>query len=277
MGSISNPIGIALGFVLPTIFVQEGSSKSDMGLLLLVQAIMICSVALCVLVFFEEKPSVAPSQTALMRRQSFSGSFKTCLKNKSFMMLWVAFAFGEGALNSSTTLIEQMSKPYGFSTAESSLFGVLIIISGITGSSLFGSVVGCTQRYRLFIMILLVGSATSIVLFVLTLPVESLGVSSIFCVMIGFLLNPILPLSFELGCELAFPVAEATAVGLMNSGGQLMGIIEILLSYVMSNNPEVISYICAAGIFAGVIAMVFCKQELKRSQQDKSVLETPLK
>jgi len=36
---------------------------------------------------------------------------------------------------------------------------------------------------------------------------------------------PVMPLSFELACELSFPVGEAIAAGMLVTGGQLIGII----------------------------------------------------
>lgn len=36
---------------------------------------------------------------------------------------------------------------------------------------------------------------------------------------------PVMPLSFELACELSFPVGEAIAAGILVTGGQLIGII----------------------------------------------------
>ena len=37
--------------------------------------------------------------------------------------------------------------------------------------------------------------------------------------LIGFFTTPVLPLSFELACELVFPVGEALAVGTLITGG----------------------------------------------------------
>jgi hypothetical protein len=37
--------------------------------------------------------------------------------------------------------------------------------------------------------------------------------------LIGFFITPVIPLSFELACELVFPVGEALAVGMLLTGG----------------------------------------------------------
>jgi FLVCR family MFS transporter 7 len=43
--------------------------------------------------------------------------------------------------------------------------------------------------------------------------------------LLGFFMVPVMPLSFELACELSFPVGEAIAAGMLVTGGQLIGII----------------------------------------------------
>jgi len=45
----------------------------------------------------------------------------------------------------------------------------------------------------------------------------------------GLFLIPILPLSFDLACECSFPVGEAVAAGMLMTGGQIVGIIQVKL------------------------------------------------
>jgi len=49
----------------------------------------------------------------------------------------------------------------------------------------------------------------------------------------GFLVTPILPLTYDLGCELVFPVGEALVTGILNGGGMIfsfamIGIIQLV-------------------------------------------------
>jgi hypothetical protein len=43
----------------------------------------------------------------------------------------------------------------------------------------------------------------------------------------GFLVTPILPLTYDLGCELVFPVGEALVTGILNGGGMLFSFLLI--------------------------------------------------
>ena len=42
---------------------------------------------------------------------------------------------------------------------------------------------------------------------------------------LGFFLAPTSPLSYELGCELTFPVGEAFVVGILLAGSEIMAVI----------------------------------------------------
>jgi hypothetical protein len=53
---------------------------------------------------------------------------------------------------------------------------------------------------------------------------------SILCMStMGFLVTPILPLTYDLGCELVFPVGEALVTGILNGGGMIFSAVMILL------------------------------------------------
>ncbi len=43
----------------------------------------------------------------------------------------------------------------------------------------------------------------------------------------GLFQLPLIPINMDFACEIAFPCGEAMIVGLLNSGGQLIGLIEV--------------------------------------------------
>ena len=45
-----------------------------------------------------------------------------------------AFAFGLGSFNTLSTLIEQLTSPYGFTQKDASNFGALVVFSGLLGA-----------------------------------------------------------------------------------------------------------------------------------------------
>jgi FLVCR family feline leukemia virus subgroup C receptor-related protein len=52
--------------------------------------------------------------------------------------------------------------------------------------------------------------------------------TGIFVFLIGFITTPLIPLSQDFGCEIAFPLGEALLAGIIIGGGQLIGIIQVL-------------------------------------------------
>ena len=45
--------------------------------------------------------------------------------------------------------------------------------------------------------------------------------------LLGFFLIPQVPIFLELGCELAFPIGEASSSGFLLAGGQLTGFVAV--------------------------------------------------
>lgn len=272
MGAVANPLGIALGFVLPAA-VNGVSTKSDVGLLMLIQASVVVPIGVLVFVLFKNKPKVPPSYTAGQEREKFLKSIKDCFRCRSFNALLVAFSMGQGSLNALATLLEQISSPYGFNEDDNSLFGALVIVAGLVGSGLAGLIVSWNQKYKAAVLVMMFGAVGGLLAFTLTLELGSLPVSCIFCTLLGLLLMPILPISFEFVCELTYPIGEDTTGGLLNSGGQVVGITQIGLAYLLSNSPLLISFISIVGLLVGAVALFFCKEDLKRTNCD-NLLET---
>lgn len=268
VGTMSNPIGAAIGFVLPAIFVTSSKSKSQITMLMLVEAIF-CSVICVLSIFlFKKKPKIPPSISASEEREEFLPSFKSCCRNKSFLLLLLAFSMVQGALNSLATLLDLISRPYGFSSFDNSVFGGLLIICGLVGAGVVGLIVTITHKYKLACIVTCLVTLFTFIGFIFTLSFRSLLVSSIAVALVGLALTPTLPISYEYGIELTYPVGEAMTGGLLNAGGQLIGIAEVGLAYLLANSPITICLICAAGIAVAAFAVLLSTEELRRTGID---------
>jgi hypothetical protein len=192
------------------------------------------------------------------------------MKNKSFLCLLLAFSMVQGALNALATLIDLISRPYGFSSFDNSVFGGLLIICGLVGAGVVGAIVTVTHKYKLTLIINCLITLATFIVFVFTLNFKSMIISSIAVGLVGLTLTPTLPISYEYGIEITFPVGEAMTGGLLNSGGQLVGIAEVGLAYLLANSPVVICLICAAGIGVAAGAVLVSKEDLRRIGIDKN-------
>jgi len=140
IGSLINPLGNALGQVVPSIFVSctvgmnaEGNCPRQhiegFFRLLLVQAVMSVLVMIWTWTCFLSEPKYAPSEAALQRRelrespsqlphmetetplQEMMSFFNELCKNKDFMILTLGFGIGLGLFNAFLTLIDQIIQP----------------------------------------------------------------------------------------------------------------------------------------------------------------------
>lgn len=95
---------------------------------------------------------------------------------------------------------------------------------GLIGSPLWGVYVGKTKKYRSSLLIL--SSLSALVLFSLLFigPKGNPYITGVGIGLYGFFTTPMLPILFELCCELTFPVAEANAGGITYMMTQAMGV-----------------------------------------------------
>ena len=200
----------------------------------------------------------------------FWASFKESFSNKSFLYLLLAFSMVQGALNSLATLIDLISRPYGFSSFDNSVFGGLLILCGLIGAGVVSTIVTVTHKYKVTFIVISLFTLATFIGFIFTLNFRSMVISSIAVGLVGLTLTPTLPISYEYGIELTYPVGEAMTGGILNSGGQIIGIAEVGLAYLLANSPVTICLICAAGIAIGAVAVIFTKEDLRRTGIDKN-------
>jgi hypothetical protein len=53
---------------------------------------------------------------------------------------------------------------------------------------------------------------------------------------IGFFIVPFIPLTFELTCEITFPIGEAISTGLLMTGGQIIALIYVMIFLNIKDN-----------------------------------------
>lgn len=102
-----------------------------------------------------------------------------------------------------------------------------MIVAGLIGAGIFGYYVEVSKLYKTSILICLVGFLAAIFMMAFVLYSEQIIYPGIACFLMGFAALPLMPLCFDLACELAFPIGEAFTTGLLMTGGQIVGVIEV--------------------------------------------------
>jgi hypothetical protein len=205
-----------------------------------VEAMIIVPLNVLTIIFMRNKPKFPPryiyidryinnnnSISSSIEKTSFIQSLRELI-NPSYAYLLVSFSLVLGVFNGLATLVEPLIQPFGYGSDDSSVIGGLLIGLGVLGSIIFGVVIEKTLAYKKVIVCLtLMGVLMMLSMGVCFYYEMSLTLVGVAMGALGFVLVPVMPLSFELACEISFPVGEALAAGMLVTGGQLVGIILI--------------------------------------------------
>ena len=143
---------------------------------------------------------------------------------KDFMLLLVAFGLYFGVFNAIAIILGFMLQPwFGKNAMATTLVGSSPIISGIIGVIILGPLQRKSRKFKKWIVICMLGSTSAMILFYPMLETNQIAVATVISAYNSFFLIPLVPIMLELGCELAYPVGEGTAVGLLFAVGNLFG------------------------------------------------------
>lgn len=288
--SLANPIGIAIGSVLPTAYVVGDDVGVDMFDLLLVEFIITAVILIIIGLLFRDKPPTPPSNSECLKAEQkmpLKDELKMLFTNRQYLILFVSFGTGLGFFNALTTLVEQLTDKSGYSTDDASLFSGLLIGCGLIASIIVGLVLDRTHFYNSFLKGLFVLGGIFILVFVLLIRPNYSGPLAFIFAAMGATMLPLLPVSFECAAECTFPVREDMSTGGLMSAGQLTGIVFIVvLGKLLDRQPQYESYVfepayilivvciglCVLGIlfFKGKYLRLAADQERKASQQVSS-------
>lgn len=265
---MANYIGVIIGFALPAVLVRSDESKNKIGNLMLTQAVFCTVVCLLCIVWFKDKPELPPSITASEEREAFCSSLSSCMKNLNFDLINLSSSLLQGAIGALATLLDPITDPYNFSSTDNSVIGIVLIICGIIGSFIIGVEVTLTNKYKLSFFICTLLSLITLVIFTFTLELESLIVTACVIGLFGLVVTPCIPISYEYGVEVTYPVDESTSVGLMNTGAQAFGIVMIGIGFIFNNDSFAICFVCVVSLAIAAVCVLLSKEELKRSGVD---------
>jgi len=163
-----------------------------------------------------------------------------------------------------------------------------MIVAGLVGAGFFGWYVEVSKLYKTSILICLTGFMSSIFMMAFVLYSGNIIWNGLACFLMGFGALPLLPLCFDLACEITFPVGEAFTTGLLMTGGQIVGVVEVIIKFhrifmlifkkvlifdfAFAGNEKINSVealVILFGLtFLGLVSCFFIKQNLVRSNKE---------
>jgi FLVCR family feline leukemia virus subgroup C receptor-related protein len=261
-------------------YIVGSESSPDLGKalflrLLLIEAIAATALCIPVFLFFRERPPTPPSASASMPRENFKKGVKLLVRNTNFLWLLAQQGCVLGSINSLATVMQAIIFPFGYTQLQSSTLGVVMNVASVVGCLLIGIYVEKTKRFRISIIVSGIIGLCAYGLFTGVLYANNFIILAIATCILGFVLAPSGPLALEFGCELTFPVGEAT------SGGVILSVIQIfcpvqtfIIGGIMGMKDQkkagLYSILMLIGFMAvGWLCSLKLKQNLVRSAHDK--------
>ncbi|XP_019867522.2 uncharacterized MFS-type transporter C09D4.1 [Aethina tumida] len=232
IGVFGNQLGIAVGFVLPTMMVNtdidtpQDVITNDLFRMFLWVAIFITVLLLLVLIFFKDAPPTPPSYAQAQQDEpvDFVKSLKNLCLNKSYIFLMLAYGINVGIFYAISTLLQQIVlEYYPGGEKDAGRIGLVIVLAGMVGSVCCGVVLDRFHRFKETTLAVYAFSLIGMVLYTFTLS-EGIIIVYIVSGVLGFFMTGLLPVGFELAAELTYPEPEGTSSGLLNAASQVFGV-----------------------------------------------------
>ena len=265
IASVAGYLGIIVAMVAtPTLY----HAYSMQGMLQVYGYIAVAA-ALLVIVLLKENPKIPAGPRGDVDENFSIRKIPELRGNKNFVWLLLVVFIALGVFNALLTCISDMLSPRGLSIDQSGLIGGIIIVAGLLGGIVVPLLSDKLKKRRILLMIS--------ILFAL---IGMLGLSYInnytalliFAGITGFFLMGVGPMVFQFGTEIAYPVPEGTAYGLLMGSGQVSGIIFIVLLYVLRSSNGLMTLPLTILMALMIVAFIFTLR-VKESALIQSSLE----
>lgn len=243
VASIANPVGSALGQLLPSLL---GTTRESILILAIISTavfpvgFLIRDIPPTAPTFSGSIPPPPPMSTlrSLVGCPA-DGDRRFPLRAKlDFYLITLGFGIFCGAINAFSLLTAQIFEPYGYSATDSGLFGAVIILAGLVAAIVTSQLFDRVFTTR-------INSSTKTMAFFLGLSwvgliwaVRAHNSGGIFAVMaaIGILSLALLPISLELACELIQDAEVSAAI--MWDNANLLTVVFVLAEAALTDGHD---------------------------------------
>ncbi|KAL7045994.1 hypothetical protein ACKWTF_002426 [Chironomus riparius] len=277
IGVFGNQLGIAIGFLFPSIIVKNSDDMNQIGndlqFMFYLVAAFTTVLAVLICIFFQKAPPTPPSASALLSerpKNNHSSPFFHSIKNLSFnlnyILLLISYGINVGVFYAISTLLNQIVLThYDGAEKDAGRIGLCIIVAGMLGSVCCGIVLDKTHKFKETTLAVYILSLIGMIIYSATL---STGIIIVYITssLLGFAMTGYLPVGFEFAAEITYPESEGTSSGLLNAGAQVFGILlTILYGDILGSFGDITANIVMVGfLLAGCIITAFIKSDLRR-------------
>ncbi|KAL4479917.1 hypothetical protein ABPG74_020433 [Tetrahymena malaccensis] len=281
---ITTMITMLISSLLPGMWMKDYDEKKDeyddykegrkrVFDLMVIQAIISSALAVIGCLLFREKPLTPPSFTATQKREDVNSSMKKLIKSKNYMIIFVCYGLFCGNFYTFGVTMSYLFKPYGFGSDIVSYSGVCMVLFGVLGAAIGGKLFKSKPKFKLFIVIGILGSIIGLGLTLAFFPIQNSILIMIPYMIIGLVSMQVFPIFLELASETVYPVSESVSSGLLLGSSNLVGFaLGSVYSLILNDDSKsmvMIVQICGIAAFTVCIFLIkFLKVELNRTKVD---------
>ncbi|XP_049295809.1 feline leukemia virus subgroup C receptor-related protein 2 [Anopheles funestus] len=278
IGVFGNQLGIAVGFLVPPMLVENHDDISligdDLRLMFYIVAGVTTVLVVLVLFFFKAAPPTPPSaaQEATktpnpLQSSPFLHSIKRLMLNRNYVLLLISYGMNVGVFYAISTLLNQIVLThYPGHEVDAGRIGVCIVFAGMLGSVACGIVLDKTHRFKETTLAVYIFTMIGMWIYTFTLSVGHIAVVYVTSSLLGFFMTGYLPVGFEFAAELTYPEPEGTSTGLLNAAAQVFGItFTMLYSELLNTNGDIVANVTmAVMLLAGSVVTAVIRSDLRR-------------
>lgn len=158
-------------------------------------------------------------------------------RNGSFYLMLIPFSVYVGCFNATSSLINQIFQPYGFSETEAGIAGGILILAGLISSAIISPIFDRTKSYVMPVKIIIPVIAICYIILIFMPGTRSLPGPYVICGLLGATSFTLLPVALELLSILTLPVSPEVSSVIAWSGGQILGgILIVVMDALKSSN-----------------------------------------
>jgi cyanate permease len=134
-----------------------------------------------------------------------------------------------GFFNATSSLLNPMLEPYGFSEQDAGIAGAVLIVVGLVASAIISPMVDRTKSYLITVKVLVPFIAVSYVILIFMPATQSIAGVYITCALIGGTSFSLLPCTLELLTLVTHPISPEVSSTIAWTGGQILGGVFIII------------------------------------------------
>jgi MFS family permease len=241
---LSNLLGTAVGLGATPALAERMNIPSVQ----LIYGGVAAASALLFVLFAREHPPTPPGSDTAQARALMVDGLKHALTVKPFWIYLLVWFIGMGVFNGTSTWIEGILRPRGFTPEQAGQTGAVMLIGGVVGALLIPALSDRQQKRQRYILlgVLLAIPGLAGLAFA-----TSYGLLLGCTFMLGFFLVSTGPIGMQYAAEITHPTPEGTSAGLIQLCGQASVVFVYLMDATRNNDGSFTrSLLLAIGLMA---------------------------